>query len=99
MRAEVDEHAVPDQPTLSFSWISSVLEATNRPEPMISSAPLDSKIRRCAAMFWSTMARLRSPTAVMSIATRPVFAPYAAAPWRTSEATFALWTSFLLACS
>src|SRR5262245_10197678 len=31
----------------------------------------------------------------MSIATRPVLAPYSA-PRRTSEATFALWISFLL---
>src|SRR5262245_44572851 len=31
----------------------------------------------------------------MSIATRPVFAPYSA-PRRTSDATFALWISFLL---
>src|SRR5215471_10081933 len=79
----------------SFSWISSVLGATNRPEPMISSAPLDSKLRRCAAMLWSTMARLRSRTIAMSIATRPVLTPYSA-PWRTSDATFALWISFLL---
>src|SRR5262245_30989363 len=31
----------------------------------------------------------------MSISIRPVFAPYSAA-WRTSDATFALWISFLL---
>src|SRR5215470_11630021 len=41
------------------------------------------------------MARLRSRTIDISIATRPVFAPYSA-PWRASDATFALWISFLV---
>src|SRR5215510_9914488 len=41
------------------------------------------------------MSRFRSRTIAMSISIRPVFAPYSAA-WRTSDATFALWISFLL---
>src|SRR2546426_12845903 len=41
------------------------------------------------------MWRFSSRTVPMSISTGPVLAPYSA-PWRTSDATFALWISFLL---
>ncbi len=79
----------------AFRLTSSVFGPTKRPEPMISSAPLVRKASRCLARLLSTMRRLRSTTAFMSVLTGPVSAPNCF-PSRASQPILALQISFLL---
>src|SRR5262249_41641019 len=82
-------------PPPSRKRTSSVFGATNRPSPMISSAPLCRYRSRCTAIRPSTISRLRWRTLAMSTATEPVTIPNRAA-WCSRSATLALQISFLL---